>query len=75
VESAYTLNATEGGNTQRFYLIIARYDFSTKEIKTKAYYYTDTVPVNEPGDGTWDATPPAGAGIARIDGLRFGGAG
>jgi len=76
VESAYTLNATEGGNTQRFYLIIARYDFSTKEIKTKAYYYTDTVPVNEPGDGTWDATATVpGAGIARIDGLRFGGAG
>ncbi|MBU0677466.1 MAG: choice-of-anchor D domain-containing protein, partial [Verrucomicrobia bacterium] len=43
-----------GNNTGAVFLIIGRYDFSTRELATKGYYRTETVPTAEPS--TWDAS-------------------
>ena len=60
------------GNTGDVYLVIIRYNFSTRELATKAYYRTDTVPTEEPG--TWDATDTLNVGdLDSVSGVRIHG--
>ncbi len=72
--SSYDLRGLET-STNSTYLLIARYNFSTKQLSTKAYYRTNGLPLSEPA--SWDATVTVpGDGITRIDGVRIsGGAG
>jgi hypothetical protein len=68
--SAYGLSA----GTNNSHTILARYDFSTREIAAKAVYRTGTVPVSEPT--SWDVTFTVPSGIANaLNGVRlnFGG--
>jgi hypothetical protein len=67
--SSYDLNDynTDDGNV---YLVVGAYDFSTRELKTKAFYRTTTVPLGEPS--SWDATATVAAGrINMINGIRL----
>jgi hypothetical protein len=75
VNSGYTLQGTEawaGGSTGNVYLIIARYNFASKQLDAVAYYRTATVPAAEPSSWAVSATMPGG-GISRIDGVRIAG--
>jgi hypothetical protein len=66
-----TMTATQT-STNNAYLVVAKYDFSTKQIQANAYLWTATVPTSEPG--SWEATATVpGNGIAQIDGIRVGG--
>jgi autotransporter-associated beta strand protein len=67
--SAYVLNATEDVADAN-YLIIAKYDFSSRVLKTKAYWKTDTLPTQEPN--TWDASVTLAEGrINSLDGVML----
>jgi len=58
------------GGTGDVYLMIVRYDFSTRVLDAKAYYRTDTVPLTEPG--TWDVTDTLASGdLNGINGIRL----
>jgi hypothetical protein len=68
--SAYGLSA----GTNNSHTVLARYDFSTREIAAMAVYRTGTVPAAEPAG--WDVTFTVPSGIANaINGVRlnFGG--
>jgi len=41
-------NAGTGGDTGNVYLVIMKYNFSTRELSALAYYRTNQVPANEP---------------------------
>ena len=60
--ASYNLNPFGGGSgdTGNVYLVVARYNFSTREFAVKAYYRAQSVPEDEPG--SWDAarTLPSG---------------
>jgi len=73
VNGSTTLGATET-STGNVYLIVAKYDFTSKQITANAYLWNATVPTSEPG--SWDATATVpGSGISSIDGVRVGGGG
>lgn len=69
VNAGYGLNAGAGND----YLIIGCYDFATRNIRTIAYYKTDTVPLEEPlVDGGWKTNVTVGIGqITKIDGIKI----
>ncbi len=57
------------GDTGKVYVVVLKYDFSTRVLTTKAYDRTQTVPTAEPA--TWDATDTLAAGdIVTINGVR-----
>ncbi|MCE9613423.1 MAG: autotransporter-associated beta strand repeat-containing protein [Lentisphaerae bacterium] len=57
------------GGTNKVYLVMVRYDFTSRRVQVKAYDPTQTVPRTEPG--TWDATDTLAAGdIVTLDGVR-----
>jgi len=65
--SSYNLSAGVGND----YLVVGKYDFSTRELKVKGYWKTDTVPTVEPL--TWDASTVLSAGyVTQLDGVRLG---
>jgi len=73
VNGSITLGASES-STGNVYLIIAKYNFASKQIRAHAYLWSGTVPTTEPG--SWDATATVpGNGISSIDGVRMGGGG
>lgn len=73
VEGSTSLNSTQT-STNNAYLVIGKYDFSTKQIQANVYLWTATVPTTEPV--SWEATATVpGNGIAQIDGIRVGGGG
>ncbi|HQQ04631.1 MAG TPA: choice-of-anchor D domain-containing protein [Kiritimatiellia bacterium] len=70
--SAYDLAAFAGGggNTGNVYLVVGRYDFGTKEIKTKAWRVLDSeFPDTEPE--SWDASGTLSTGIDAINRIRL----
>ncbi len=67
--SSYSMNGLQA-NSNNTYLLIARYDFDTKQISGVAYYRTVYVPSNEPAYWAVTATV-SGAGITSIDGIML----
>jgi hypothetical protein len=72
--STFNINPLTSGDvsasTGNVYLIVGAYDFSTRELKTKAFYRTTSVPLTEPG--TWDASATVSSGLINsIDGIRL----
>jgi len=67
--AAFDLRGLEN-STNNTYLVIGRYDFSTKELRGLAYYRTDTVPTSEPAYWAVTATV-SGAGIPVVDGVAL----
>jgi hypothetical protein len=66
IGSSYGLNAGSGND----YLVVAKYDFNTRRMQTRAYYKTDSVPEKEITN--WNATATLAPGqITRIDGIRL----
>ncbi|OGV43596.1 MAG: hypothetical protein A2X46_08145 [Lentisphaerae bacterium GWF2_57_35] len=58
------------GDTGNVYLVIMKYDFSSRALSGIAYYRTNQVPGLEPG--TWDATRTLAAGyMDSINGVRI----
>lgn len=66
--SSYNINSFSS-NTGNVYVIFGRYNFSTRELATKAYYRTDVVPEAEPG--VWDATATAASDRTYVDGIEL----
>jgi T5SS/PEP-CTERM-associated repeat protein len=74
VESGKTFQGTEdtpgAGNTGNVYILIGKYDFSTRQLRGLLYERTNSVPANEPAYWAVTATV-SGVGITRIDGIRL----
>jgi autotransporter-associated beta strand protein len=71
VEGSTAISSTQS-STNNAYLVVAKYDFSTKQIQANVYLWTATVPTTEPV--SWEATATVpGNGITQIDGVRVGG--
>ena len=67
-----SVRSTDSGSTTpaRCTWWSGKYDFSTKEVKGKVYFRTDSVPDTEPG--TWDVNTTAAAGaINAVNGIQF----
>ena len=62
--SGYVMNPGYGED----YIVMGMYDFATQDLKVKAYYKNDTIPVTEPG--VWDVTK-SGVSITQINGIRL----
>ena len=60
------------GNTGNVYLVILRYNFSTREIDALRYHRTQTVPDVEPGSWTVSVTAPIGD-VNMVNGIRLSG--
>jgi hypothetical protein len=58
------------GNTGNFYLVVGKYDFTSKNLSAKAYRVLDgaTFPQTEP---SWDVTQTLGTGIDSIDRIKL----
>ncbi len=66
VDSSYVFNAGIGQD----YILIAKYTFKTRELKTIAYWKTDTIPYLEPD--TWIASATLAQGqMPYVDGVRL----
>ena len=70
--SAYDMGEfyTGTGNSGNVYLVVGKYDFSTKQLGAKAYRMVDghTFPETEP---SWDVTTTLGTGIDSIDRIKL----
>lgn len=69
MESGHAMVGTEawaGGSTGNVYLVIARYDFGSKQIQARVYNRNVAVPALEPGSWEVSATAPGG-GFGRVD--------
>lgn len=72
VTSAFEMNPFSGsvGDTNNVYLIVARYNFSTRVMDAKAFYRTTAVPEAEPS--SWDVTDTLPVGrMNSFDGIRL----
>ena len=70
--STFAINPFGGGtgSTGNVYLIVSKYDFSTRDFQAKAYYRTTGVPTQEPV--TWDVTSNMPPGhIESFDAIRL----
>lgn len=71
----YDINAYdgEGGNTGYVYLVIGKYDFTTRDATVKGYAPNQPVPGTEP-TGAWDATNNIAAGfVSSLDNVLLHG--
>lgn len=70
--SAYDMGQfnSGNGNTGNVYMVLGKYDFSSRELAAKAYRILDghTFPASEP---TWDVTTTLGTGIDSIDRIKL----
>ena len=68
--STFDLNPIAGGDTGNTYLIIARFNFASNNLKAKAFYRTTTVPAAEPTG--WDVDKSVTAGLVnQVNGIEL----
>jgi autotransporter-associated beta strand protein len=63
-------NAGSGGNTGNVYLLVMKYNFSTRELSAIAYYRTNQVPSTEPTSWTVSRTLSSGY-LTTANGVRL----